>query len=539
MLAAVALSGCVSPDDETWQDAMQWRIATEGEGPTGPTAGSGNPDDGEVPRSDPAPADPPSLPPSEEPERPAPAPSAPGPAISDHGLRQALLTAPTEIGPLPIDPPPVPYVPPFTTAGPLLCDGVVVEEEHNTFGAGDKNIPDLSWAVLKSGFRVVVAWQTVGFSPGTLDYHLGDGNWRTAALDLETRTHVFVLDDLPVGQTLCFRASDATRTSGLHAVKLVNGPNAYEPATGTYVFNTLSLANEAAPSQLLAPIYHEFATRLWDASNGHVRSGMNLLLHQDLQRHQTGHNTCTVPAAVWTSIAVPICEQVFDVVHVHESDAREPSVAAQDGVNLPASTIWLNAAHGSDQLYADAEKARTEIGPLLMHDVGHYLFDLPDAFRYEDGPRDAPVGEQPPLVESDCFDPESLISVMGNHRGAREFDGLQDRCENRAALGDPIPAWMAIKERFPTVPWRDARPLAGPEGTGDAFSFRLLEALGAQDVQAAADAASNALPAPPMPADPTQPAPLWALIEDDFGEAPHSFAEQRVREMQRLVATAL
>ena len=288
---------------------------------------------------------------------------------------------------------------------------VVDAPTHGTSNA----ITDLSWAALKTGFRAVVAWTSPLGEASSLAYRV-DGTETQLTGDPARTVQVFLVDDLPVGKGFCFTATQGT-TSHSTGMWLRNAMEAFDPVTGTYVLNTLTVANEGASRAAIEAGYAAYAQKLWDASDGHIASGLDIVLFDDFDRYDGGRNACAVrsiPAALPDGPGP--CLHVFDVVFAH--DAESPLVAGNthlDGIQDPGRYIWMNQLHEAPS-GAD-EGNGPEVGLVLLHEMGHYAFGMQDMYTNASG-------------QVDCYDADSGISIMGSNRAATEFDDATDRCPN-------------------------------------------------------------------------------------------------------------
>ena len=333
---------------------------------------------------------------------------------------------------------------------------VVDAPTHGTTDA----IADLSWAALKTGFRVVVAWTSPLGEASSLAYRV-DGTETTLTGDPSRTVQVFLIDDLPVGKGFCFTATQgsASHSSGMW---LRNAMEAFDPVTGAYILNTLTIANEGASRAAIQSGYGIYAQKLWDASDGHIASGLDIVLFDDFDRNDGGRNACTlrgIPALLPDGPAA--CLHVFDVVFAH--DAESPLVAGNthlDGIKAAGAYIWMNQLHEARTDFG-ADNG-PEVGHTLLHEMGHYAFGMQDMYTNASG-------------ALDCYDAETHTSIMGSDRAATEFDDATDRCPNEDALPDYEPSWTSLITRYPQIPDRPGAPLTGPEGGGPWSPARLFE----------------------------------------------------------------
>ncbi len=358
--------------------------------------------------------------------------------------------------------------PPSATPPPanrFNCGGETVIEEFATHGSGDLNVGSLHWAALKTGYRFAVAWTTEGTETGKLEYAIGGGAWVEATEGSMRKGHVIILDDLPLGNTICFRAITGAGPSEMHAARLANAMNAYDAASGTYTLNLLTLASEVPHEGNLETGYRLFAQKLWDATDGHVRVGTNIIVYADLDNHNSGWVTCYMVTRVWSGPMVG-CAQVFDVVFSHESDPRAAAFTYLDGIQEPDAAVWMNQLHEANRLNAmffGDESEANEVAYVLLHEIGHYVFGAMDLY-----------GATP--VAADCWDEQLSLSVMGGDRDATEFDDDVHTCPNAQDISGYESSWSRMRERFPMIPDRPGAPDPGPEGDGNAASLAAIDA---------------------------------------------------------------
>lgn len=327
-------------------------------------------------------------------------------------------------------------------------------EETQTSGAGDPRMPSLTWMATKTGSRAVVVWEGVrGLSE--LVYTVNGGVVQISRVVSATATHVHVVDGLPVGGVLCFKAREVEgvgplAVSGWHALRLRNAMNAYDEADGSYSLNLLVVLNEAPWARAdVERALDAFATRLWDATDGHVRAGRILLLVDDYERHNSG---------LWCWIArlsAPGCSFAADVVFVHEVPPYAAGMANVDGIQSATAAIWMNNVFEATPVLEASPEA--EVAPVLLHELGHYAFGMADLYAS--------------LVDvGGCLDEANDLSVMTSRRAYTEFDSAATPCPNAAEIDGYVPSWTLLRERFPRVPERIGAPDPGPLGEGGAYS---------------------------------------------------------------------
>ncbi len=380
------------------------------------------------------------------------------------------------------------------------CGGATASEPTPTHGSGDPNVPSLAWAALKTGFRAVVAWDTADPVVGRLTYSL-DGGDTASVEDATARTHhVFVIENLPVGRTLCFSTWDESGASQAHAVRLANAMNAYDERAGAYSVNLLAVANQQpAAQQAVQDSFDGFATKLWDATDGHVRAGRIILLHADVEHEGGGAFACFEPINLgkWTADTansqrdylgreVPVPSMLHpwvaatrdlndagiataidhaslgcgpaDVVYTHDSQPHASAMTWYDGIADPAMAIWMNSAFEETVEWLAPTTGWLERvnGMTLVHELGHYAFGMDDLYHYDP-----------------CYDEATGISIMGSGYGKREFDDEVARCPVEPE--GYIPSWTLAQMRFDRLPDRPNGPASGPFGDGGAYSLHVYE----------------------------------------------------------------
>lgn len=320
-----------------------------------------------------------------------------------------------------------------------------------THGAGDAALPSLVYAALKTGFRAVVAWETEDAFPATLAASLDGGASVTLSEATPRRQHVFVLDGLPVGATLCFTPQGGSA----HAMRLANAMNAHDGEA--YVMSLLVLANEQPDRAALEAGLDRYARVLYDATDGHVRTGRIVTLFGDAERHNSGWVTCYLTSIVTGDR--PLCQNVYDVLFTYDGSIGGAAQTYADGIQDPAQTIWMN-----QYLQAPLVGLPDDVGMVLAHEMGHYAFGMADYYGNLAG------------TDPDCWDAAKGLSIMGGNRDATEYDDEVNRCPNEALFPDYVPSWTYMRERFPLIPDRTVID-AGPAGDGGVYarhSFVLL-----------------------------------------------------------------
>lgn len=322
----------------------------------------------------------------------------------------------------------------------FLCDGKTVDEPYRTHGEAETAAGDLVWAVLKTGFRFVAVLDA---DDGVLEYTVDGGAWQTAEPLVPDTTRVFILDGLPERKTLCFRVQG---TDDVHAVETVNAMNAYDPDSGTYTINTLSLANELPAQARIEDGTARYGQILWDGTEGHVKSGRNIVLFQDPERHNSGWTTCYITLGILYP-NLPPCNQTVDIIYTNDAFPGGAASTYIDAIQDPDRAIWMN------WVWQGAAVSLDDTGAVLMHEMGHYAFGAMDLY---DG-------------DEACNDPALGLSIMGSDRSASEFDGPAFPCPDAGSIPEYVPSWTLIRERFPMVPAREAIDPGPSDDGGENF----------------------------------------------------------------------
>jgi len=324
-----------------------------------------------------------------------------------------------------------------------------VVEPYDTFGSDD-SLPSLAWAALKTGFRFAVAWTSESATTEQLSYSVGGGAETAVSETVPTRVHLFVLDGLPEGKTLCFRPGGPD--GPLHAVRLANAMEAYAEGVphGVYTANYLVLVNEMGDRAEVEAGVADYANRLWDATDGWVRAGAVLIIATDAMHHNSGWSTCYL-----LSVDSPACNRLFDVIFTEDAVPQGAASTYRQGVRDPDAAIWMNmhwqAVPGPVSLDA--------AGAVLTHETGHYLFDMDDLY-----------GDPVVPDAQDCTDTSFDMSIMGGDRDVTEFDDEFARCSTQGS--GYVPSWTLFRRQFPEVWDRPAGPDPGPSGNGGVFLQR-------------------------------------------------------------------
>lgn len=352
-------------------------------------------------------------------------------------------------------PPPPPPQPP-ATPGKFQCAGETVMEPNDTFGTDD-SVPRLAWAALKTGFRAVVVWSSEQPTTASLRYQVGNLPEVTLAESVPTKVHLFVVNELPVGQTFCFRPVVGGQAGPLHAMRLANAMNAYDPNAGPfgiYTVNLLALVNEGGDLSEVENGMTNFASRLWDATDGYVRAGATIVIDADYLHHNSGWVTCYIVRPNW-----PACNRVFDVIFTEDAAPQGAASTYRKGISNPDAAIWMNmhwqAVPGPISL--------DDPGAVLLHEVGHYAFNMDDLY-----------GDPVVPDAQDCDFPQYSMSIMGGSRQMTEFDDALHPCTGQGP--NYVPSWTLLRGEFPKIPERKQIDV-GPIGTGGVHVLRTYHGL--------------------------------------------------------------
>ncbi|MGB1585944.1 MAG: PKD domain-containing protein [Thermoplasmatota archaeon] len=305
---------------------------------------------------------------------------------------------------------------------------------------------DLHWAVLKSGFRMFLAWETSNPEPSRVQYW--DGAWREHTSDVDATHHLVFLEGLPEGQDLCFEVDGKA-----HATHLGNGPTGWDDWDQVYTVNSVNLVNEQSHLPTVQEGIDNYARLLWDATDGHIRAGMNLILANDPQRHNSGWVTCYIVPAGGT----PTCNQLHDVIFTFDASPTGAASTYLMGIEDPAAAIWMNW-YWQGALFC-SHICLDDVGSVLTHEYGHYLLDMLDYYAEQDDP-----------TGQDCTDIGLSLSIMGGSRDVTEFDDVHHPCPNRAQFEKYEPNWERARAHFGHLPDRADGIDPGPEGNGGGYS---------------------------------------------------------------------
>ena len=374
----------------------------------------------------------------------------------------------------------------------------------------------LVYAALKTGFRAVVAWETAEPVAATLTASLDGGEAQPFTEKVPRTQHVFVLDALPEGRSLCFTPQGGSA----HALRLANAMNANDGAA--YTVNLLVLGNEQPTRSAVENALDVFAESFWDATDGHVRAGRIVALFGDYERHNSGWVSCYLTSIVTGDR--PFCQNVYDVIFTYDLNPAAAAATYLDAIREPEPAIWMGQTTQAGLLDLD------EPGRVLNHEMGHYTFGAMDLYGTLEG---ATVGTDP-----DCWDAAKGLSVMGGERDATEYDDEVNRCPNEAIIEGYVPTWTLLREDFPLVPDRAGVIDAGPAGDGGAYARRSIVVVpqasdvGPMEMQ---DDAGSGHDAPDAAEDAVriQPGILYhglGLVGNDFQDAYalHADAGQRI-----------
>lgn len=342
---------------------------------------------------------------------------------------------------------------PPAVPGRFVCGGAEVVEANETFGTDD-SLPAFAWLTLKTGSRFAVAWTSESATTGSLTYSIANQTPVTVTEAVPTRLHLIVVDGLAEGRTLCFQASMGGATTPLHAVRTVNAMTAFAPEAGRglYTMNLLVVSNELGDAAEVAGGVAAYARRLWDATDGWVRTGAVLVVEAD-----PSHSNAGWPCFF---VAVPqACQNVFDVVVTNAAAPQGAASTYRQGIRDRDAAIWMNQYHQA----MPGPLSLDDFGAVLLHEMGHYAFDMEDLY-----------GDNT-VVTTECYDSQTGISIMAGSRDATEFDDPVATCPNQPA--GYTTSWEFLQGQFTQVASRPQGPVAGPEGDGGVFLARTYRAL--------------------------------------------------------------
>lgn len=344
-------------------------------------------------------------------------------------------------------------LPPPLPAGEFDCAGTLVTEASETFGA-DEALPQLSWAVLKTGFRFAVAWTSESPVAGTLTYTIGKQDQRTVTETVPTTNHLIVVDGLDENRTLCFTVGSGGQESPLHAVRTVNAMTSFRPGAphGTYTLNLMVLSNEMGDAAEVRAGLEQYNRLLWDATDGWVRTGAMILVEGDPLHGNLGYGC-------YFAGVTGACNNVYDAVVTNDADPRGAASTYRQGIRERAAAMWMNQYHQAmpGPLQLD------DLGAVLVHELGHYAFDMADLY-----------GDSTVLT-SECYDASTGVSIMAGNRDASEFDDAATPCANQPS--GYTTSWELAQGQFKQLPDRPAGPDKGPEGDGGIVLFSAYKLL--------------------------------------------------------------
>lgn len=336
-----------------------------------------------------------------------------------------------------------------------------LQEDRSRVGDGDLDdppIPSLDAAVLKTGFRAVVTWTTDELARGELAWSLPDQPTYRVAEPTPRRHHAFVLRDLPAGETLTFTASHTTHEGVLpmdtvesetHQVPLVNADRHNpDPPAGYYTINLTLAANEnPVDRDTLEAGLDRFARLVWDATDGHVAVDDVVLLYDDPRHGEAG-------LACGYSPAQPACTHAVDATFSYGNLPHASGTTFLGAIEDPTKAIYMNNLYESA-----AQPAVEEVAQVLAHEFGHYAFFMDEAYS---------VGTE----ITDCWDPDTGVSIMGLSPQATEFDGPTAPCPD----GQPGErSWTSLADHYAAVGPRTGGPDPGPATTGPEYDLRVLD----------------------------------------------------------------
>lgn len=383
--------------------------------------------------------------------------------------KPALLAALVLLSGLPLVPASDLAPPPLPAPDALSpCQGVSGAEQNATHGEGDATLPTLAWAALKTGFRVVVAWETLAPTPGEVVYHVEGAadSARKVGLPASTR-HVIVLEDpdMVVGGVLCFQARAGPLLSAWHAVRLANAYVRPPGETGAYTVNLLVHATEAHKDlDTIEAALSVFAQKVWDATDGNVRLGRVFFVAGDPQRQGAGYDRCRIqgPNDPLAFFRDPACDAIgthsYDVFFTNDVNGAN-AWGSFLGIAFPDRHIWVRAngtvpGHGASGFPFTPD----EVGFILAHEFGHYALDARDAY----------TGFGAGIVK--CYDAATGVSLMGSDRRATELDeATVAPCPSGTVPSGYRESWEWMQDHYVDVADRAGGPVAGPSGTGGVF----------------------------------------------------------------------
>lgn len=336
---------------------------------------------------------------------------------------------------------------------------------HDTSSEAD--FPEVHVGANKVGYRAFVAFETGDPAWSTLDFRYTTGNgwsaWFQASEATPREKHVYVLRNLPTGETLQVRPSytpadgygiDADYVQGPEKViELANAHEDYDAEADAYTVDFVLVVDESTPlaQDDVEEGVQRFAKLVRDSTDGYVRLGETLVLFGDTEAYHAGRAGCSTSPQ-----ASPVCSHVPDAVITTDESPQAAGSTRKGAIEEPRLAFRLNNQHFA---LGDPPHLLNTIGGVLLHEFGHYGFWMDDLY-----------------TGSGCGGSSSPydISIMGETNGATEFDGPNAPCPNMNAYGD---SWSYLQDHYPQVPARPDGPAPGPSDAGAAFdltSYSLL-----------------------------------------------------------------
>lgn len=338
---------------------------------------------------------------------------------------------------------------PMTPGSDPTCGtGVPVTKNGGTDGG-------VTYGALKTGFRAMVVYKTAAPSIETLTFGI-DGGDTTSVSDAYPRLdHIFILDGLPRGRTLCFTPGDGVA----RAIKLVNAQTSWDGSV--YTVNMLLTASEnmVRARDILEAGFDIYAEKLFDSTDGHVRAGQMVLLS-----YPEHTNTGTLTCFSFGVNGAPNCDKRVDATFSHDSCIGGAACATLDGITRPDEFIMMNSIYDANPVLGDLLYGPNEVGSVLLHEFGHYAFGSADLY-----------------VNGDCYNAALSLSIMGASRSVTEVDDEVHRCPNENQLSGYIPTWTRMRWRFGQIPDRTGPIAEGPHGGGGVYARHTFALLPATD----------------------------------------------------------
>lgn len=328
-------------------------------------------------------------------------------------------------------------------------------------GEPDAAFPEVDAGTTKTGYRAFVAWRTDEPAWSVLDfrYSTPDGwsPWFQASEATPREKHVYVLRNLPQGETLQVRPAyapadgdrlDPRRVQGpVRELELVNAYTDHDASADAYTVDMIVVADESPPvarAEIRRGV-DRFATLLHDGTDGGVRPGEVLLLFGDTESYHAGRYGCRT-----TPQATPVCSSVPDAVITFDESPQAAGSTRLGAIQDPGRALRLNNQH---YLLGQPPHLRNTIAGTLVHEFGHYGFWMPDQY-----------------TGAGCGGAKSRydISIMDRSYAATEFDGPNAPCPNKDGYKT---SWTALRNHYPQVPARPDGPDVGPSGPGAAYDL--------------------------------------------------------------------